>query len=415
MKVAIIHYWLVTMRGGEKVVEALCEMFPDADIYTLVLDEKKISKRLRSHRIVTSFMQRIPGSRRFYHKLLPLMPFALEQFDLKGYDLIISSESGPAKGIVPGPDSVHICYCHSPMRYIWDHYHAYRQETGRIGRVAMAVCAPMLRAWDVTTASRVDHFVANSHHVARRIQRFYGRRSTVINPPVAVDDFGITQPTGDFYLCAGQLVGYKRVDLAIRAFNQMNKPLVVVGEGPLFKALQKMAGPKIKLMGGQEFPVLKDYMERCRALVFPGEEDFGIVPVEAMACGRPVVAFNKGGARETVTSDAFGVKFDAQSVESLVAAVRRFEAIEHSFDRLIIRKHAEKFNKAVFQAQMSAVIQMEMTAKVAMPGQLAQEPPSNDQELVGLVSLAASPSNWASHGRGARVTRFRQRSTTMLL
>lgn len=367
MKVAIVHYWLVTMRGGEKVVESLCEMFPGADIFTLVLDERRISQKLKAHRIVTSFIQRIPGGRRFYRKLLPLMPFALEQFDLTGYDLVISSESGPAKGIVPGPGSVHICYCHSPMRYIWDHYHVYQQETGWIGRTAMAVFAPMLRAWDVTTASRVDHFVANSHHVAKRIQRFYGRDSTVINPPVAVEDFCITQPAGDFYLCVGQLVGYKRVDVAIEAFNQMNKPLVVIGGGPQFKALQKIAGPKTKLMGAQEFPVLKDYMERCRALVFPGEEDFGIVPVEAMACGRPVIAFNRGGARETVFSDAVGVKFDTQSVESLVTAVRRFETVEHTFDRLAIRKHAEKFNKSVFQARLRALIEREMAAKAEVP------------------------------------------------
>ncbi|PDT50435.1 glycosyl transferase [Sinorhizobium fredii] len=355
------------MRGGEKVVESLCEMFPEADIFTLVLDERRISKALKTHRIVTSFIQKIPGGRRFYRQLLPLMPFALEQFDLTGYDLIISSESGPAKGIVPGPGSVHICYCHSPMRYIWDHYHVYLHETGWVGRTAMAVFAPMLRAWDVTTASRVDHFVANSHHVAKRIQRFYGRGSTVINPPVAVEDFCATQPAGDFYLCAGHLVGYKRVDLAIETFNQMDRPLVVIGGGPQFKALQKIAGPKTKLMGAQEFPVLKDYMERCRALVFPGEEDFGIVPVEAMACGRPVIVFNRGGARETVSSDAVGVKFDIQSVESLVTAVRRFEAVEHTFDTLAIRKHAEKFNKSVFQTRLRALIDREMAAKGEAP------------------------------------------------
>jgi glycosyltransferase involved in cell wall biosynthesis len=231
MRVAIVHYWLVSMRGGEKVVEALCDMYPDADIFTLVCDHDKISDKLKRHRIFTSFLQRIPGARKRYQSMLPLMPFALEGFDLSGYDLILSSESGPAKGIIPPPQAVHICYCHSPMRYIWDHYHLYRRNAGFLARMMMPLVAPLMRAWDANSSLRVDHFVANSHHVASRIAKYYRRSSVVLHPPVAVDDFAPVASVDDFYLCAGQIVPYKRVDLAVRTFTKLNRNLVVVGDG----------------------------------------------------------------------------------------------------------------------------------------------------------------------------------------
>jgi len=357
MKVAIVHYWLVTMRGGEKVVEELCKLFPEADIFTLVCDREKLSPLLQSKTIHTSFLQRIPGARKHYQKLLPLMPFALEELDLQSYDLVISSESGPAKGIVARPDALHVCYCHSPMRYIWDHYHIYRRDLGLIGRAMMTITAPPLRAWDVTTAARVDAFVANSAHVARRIRRVYNRDATVIHPPVAVDDFQATADLGDFYLCAGQLVTYKRVDLAVRAFTRMGKRLVVVGEGTQMAELKKVAGPSVELVGYQPFPVLRDYLARCRALVFPGEEDFGILPVEAMASGRPVIAFGSGGARETVSSPEVGVTFAEQTEDSLIDAVMRFEARDATFDPAVIRRHAEGFSAALFRERMGRFIE----------------------------------------------------------
>lgn len=357
MKIAIVHYWLVTMRGGEKVVEELCRLFPEADILTLVCDRKKLSPLLQKRNIITSFLQKIPGAKKHYTKLLPLMPFALEQLNLQEYDLVISSESGPAKGVITRPDAVHICYCHSPMRYIWDHYHIYRRDLGRLGKLVMSLAAPPLRVWDVTTAARVDVFVANSAHVARRIRRFYARDAVVVHPPVAVNDFTISEERGDFYLCAGQLVTYKRVDLAVRAFKMLGKRLVVIGEGPQMAELKRLGGPSVEFLGYQPFAVLLDHVARCRALVFPGEEDFGILPVEAMACGRPVIAYDAGGARETVSSPAVGVKFSEQTEASLIDAVHRFEARESSFDPAAIRRHAMGFSAELFRERMAHVVE----------------------------------------------------------
>ena len=307
MRVAIVHYWLVSMRGGEKVVEALCDMYPDADIFTLVCDHDKISNKLRGHRIFTSFLQRIPGAKKRYQSMLPLMPFALEGFDLSGYDLILSSESGPAKGIIPPPQAVHICYCHSPMRYIWDHYHLYRRNVGFVARMMMPLVAPLMRAWDANSSLRVDHFVANSHHVASRIAKYYRRSSVVLHPPVAVAEFAPVASVDDFYLCAGQIVPYKRIDLAVRTFTKLQRNLVVVGDGDSqdIAALKRIAGPTIRFTGPASFSELKDYLARCRALIFPGEEDFGIVPVEAMASGRPVIAYGRGGALDTIVPGRF--------------------------------------------------------------------------------------------------------------
>jgi glycosyltransferase involved in cell wall biosynthesis len=356
MKVAIVHYWLVTMRGGEKVVEELCNIFPEADIFTLVCDKTKLSPALQGKKIVTSFLQRIPGATKHYTKLLPIMPFALEDLDLQAYDIVISSESGPAKGVITRPDALHICYCHSPMRYIWDHYHVYRREAGWLSRLAMTWTAPLLRTWDVTTSARVDAFVANSHHVANRIRRFYNRQATVIHPPVAVDEFEIAPETDDFYLCAGQLVSYKRVDLAVRAFTKSGKRLIVIGEGPQSSDLRSMAGPNIDFLGYQPFPVLRDHLARCRALIFPGEEDFGILPVEAMASGRPVIAFDAGGARETVSSERVGIRFPEQTESSIIDAVNQFEANEHLFDPAVIREHAKQFSADKFRNAISALL-----------------------------------------------------------
>ena len=363
MKVAIVHYWLVTMRGGEKVLEDLCRLYPQADIFTLVLDEESLSPVLRKHKITTSFLQRIPGSAKHYQKLLALMPFALEQLDVTDYDLVISSESGPAKGVVARPDALHICYCHSPMRYLWDHYHVYRQEMGLVPRFVFSLLAPFLRIWDVTTAARVDAFVSNSMHVSRRIARVYDRMSTVIYPPVAVEDFEPAETLGDYYLCAGQVVTYKRVDLAVRAFTQNGKPLVVIGDGPQLEALRRVAGPNVKFLGRCDFATLKHHLSHCRGLVFPGEEDFGILPVEAMASGRPVIAYGAGGALESIGDERAGVFFREQTVEGLVEAVERFEAQFDEFDPAFIRQRALRFSSARFREEMSAFVEAEWARK----------------------------------------------------
>jgi glycosyltransferase involved in cell wall biosynthesis len=365
MRVAIVHYWLVSMRGGEKVVEALCDLYPDADIFTLVYDESRVSEKIKKHKITTSFLQRVPGAVKHYQSMLPLMPFALEGLDLTGYDLILSSESGPAKGIIPPPNATHICYCHSPMRYLWDHYHFYRSSAGLFSRLLMPILAPLLRSWDVNTSMRVDRFLANSHHVSSRIGKYYRRPATVVYPPVAVDDFQISGETDDFYLCAGQLIPYKRMDLAVRAFTKMGRNLVVIGEGKELAQLKRIAGPTITFLGRAPFSVLKEKMARCRALIFPGEEDFGIVPVEVMASGRPIIAFGSGGALETVVHGHTGILFNEQSEEALIEAVEAFEADPGAFRPEAIRAHALQFSTKNFLANMRSIIAEELLVRKA--------------------------------------------------
>jgi glycosyltransferase involved in cell wall biosynthesis len=352
MKVAIIHYWLVGMRGGEKVIEALCEMYPQADIFTHVYVPEMVSDPIRRHRIVPTFINALPRAAKMYKTYLPLMPLALEQLDLRGYDLIISSESGPAKGVIAPSDSIHVCYCHTPMRYIWNMYHDYRNNAGRLTQWMMPPLSHYLRMWDVTSAARVDSFVANSATVARRIRRYYGADSVVIHPPVDTGAFSIVAPSelGDYYLMAGELVSYKRADLAVRAFNEMKLKLVVIGGGEMLDEIRRLAGPTVTVMGSQPFDVLKQHYARCRALIFPGEEDFGMVPVEAMASGRPVVAFGRGGATETVAEGLSGVFFADQSVEAISSAVKNLAKIE--IDPQKIAAHANQFGRDRFFQKM---------------------------------------------------------------
>jgi len=352
MKVAIIHYWLVGMRGGEKVIEALCEMYPQADIFTHVYVPEMVSDPIRQHRIVPTFINALPRAAKMYKTYLPLMPLALEQLDLRGYDLIISSESGPAKGVIAPSDSIHVCYCHTPMRYIWNMYHDYRNNAGRLTQWMMPPLSHYLRMWDVTSAARVDSFVANSATVARRIRRYYGADSVVIHPPVDTGAFSIAAPSalGDYYLMAGELVSYKRADLAVRAFNEMKLKLIVIGGGEMLDEIRRLAGPTVTVMGSQPFDVLKQHYARCRALIFPGEEDFGMVPVEAMASGRPVVAFGRGGATETVAEGVSGIFFADQSVDAISSAVKDLANIE--IDPEKIAAHANQFGRDQFFQKM---------------------------------------------------------------
>ena len=356
-RVAIVHYWLVGMRGGEKVVEALCRMFPGADIFTHVHVPGSVGEVIAKHRVTETFVGRLPFAARLYQSYLPFMPRALEELDLTGYDLVISSEAGPAKGVIPPPDAPHLCYCHSPMRYLWDQYHVYREGSGLLTRTLMPPLVHRLRQWDVTSAARVDAFAANSGHVAARIEKYWRREADVVHPPVAVGDFAPLPEAerGDFYLWAGELAPYKRPDLAVEAFTRMGVPLVVIG-GP-DKTVEKLkagAGPNVTFLGKAPFDVLRRHLAACRALVFPGEEDFGIVPVEAMASGRPVIAYGRGGALDTVIDGATGVHFHDQSVDGLIAAVERIERME--FDSAALAAHAARFDEAAFRSGISRAL-----------------------------------------------------------
>jgi glycosyltransferase involved in cell wall biosynthesis len=358
MKVALVHYWLVGMRGGEKVLESLCGLFPNADIFTHVYDPAAVSPAIRRHLVQTTFIARLPFARSLYKNYLPLMPMALEQLDLRQYDLVISSESGPAKGVLTRPDALHVCYCHTPMRYIWNMYLDYKHSVSPLVRPLLAWIAGSLRRSDQHSASRVDLFLANSNNVRRQIRKYYGRDAIVVHPPVDVGAFrSDAERHEDFYLAVGQLVRYKRMDLAIEACNRLSRRLVIVGEGEEYKSLRKLAGPTVSFLGKQDLWMLREYYRRCRALLFPGEEDFGIVPVEAMAAGRPVIALRRGGALETVVSNRTGLFFNEPTVDSLQRTMLHFESIEQSFDSAAIARHATKFSRAAFERQIIDVLQ----------------------------------------------------------
>lgn len=351
MRVAIVHYWLLNMRGGEKVVEALCRLMPDADIFTLFYDPDRVSETIRRHRVRASFLQPL---RRSYRSLLPLMPMALESFDLRGYDLIVSSESGPAKGVIAASDARHVCYCHTPMRYLWDLYPAYRNEWTRSNwkRAMMTPVANYLRLWDFASAARVDEFVANSENVRRRIWKTYRRESQVVRPPVSVESF-YWKPAEDYYLIVSELVTYKRVDAAVRAFNLNGRKLRVVGDGPEYKQLKRAAAPNIEFCGRIPDQDLQDLYARCRAFLMPGEEDFGITIVEALASGKPVIALARGGALETVPE--FGGLLYEQP-EGLNQAIEQWDELESEVDPRVLQAYARQFSEAAFARDMKPIL-----------------------------------------------------------
>jgi glycosyltransferase involved in cell wall biosynthesis len=365
MKVAITHDWLTSFGGGERVVRELHRMFPDAPIYTAVYDPSRVPASVREWDIRPSFLQRIPFAKRKYQLLLPLMPMAFEQFDMSGYDLVVTSSSACAKGVITSPDAVNVCYCHTPTRYIWDLYHDYTR--GHRARALIAPVAHALRLWDRLSADRVDHFVANSYEVASRIRRHYRRDSELIYPPVDVDRI---VPDGrdpdDFYLVVSRLVPYKRVDLAVQAANRLGRRLVVVGDGTERRRLEALAGPTVEIRGWQSDEAVAELLARCRAFLFPGWEDFGISAVEAQAAGRPVVAYGRGGALETVVDGKTGVLFEEQTVDSLAEAMLRAERI--ALDPGVCRRNAERFGADVFRAKLGAAIERQLqAARAARP------------------------------------------------
>jgi glycosyltransferase involved in cell wall biosynthesis len=365
LRVAIVHYWFVGRTGGERVVEALAEIFPQADLFSLVADHSTLAPVLRTRKLQTSFLQRIPGAKNFHRHFLFLQPFALEQFDLSDYDLVISSESGPAKGVITSPNACHICYCHSPMRYVWDMYPEYRRTMRFPVSLVFSLTAHYMRLWDHASASRVDYFVANSRFTASRIRKYYGRESTVIHPPVEVAAGKISGQTGEYYIAIGRLVEYKRFDLAIAACTKLGRQLKIIGAGPCEGALRRMAGPTVEFLGQVTDAELRQNLAGCRALLFPGEEDFGIVAVEAQSFGKPVIANACGGALETVRGvfsnereleNPTGVFFTETSVSGLTNAMREFESMEQEFRPEIIRQHSLQFDSAIFQRRISEFI-----------------------------------------------------------
>ena len=378
-RVAVVHDWLTGMRGGEKVLEAICELFPRADLYTLVRVPRTVSPAIEAHPIRSSAVGRLPAVGRFYRHLLPLFPAVVETFDLDRYDLVISSSHCAVKSVIRPGRAVHVCYCHSPMRYAWDQFRAYFGPD-QVGRMAHAVLRPMMAAlarWDAATAGRVDAYVANSRYVAGRIRRYYNRGSTVVYPPVDTEFYRLSDSSGPHgqrpastsaeatvdkprverreFLVVSALVPYKKIDVAIAACRAAGAALKVVGSGPELARLQRLAGPEVQFLGWRSNEEIRELYQQAAAVLLPGVEDFGMVPVEAQACGCPVIALGAGGARETVIDGQTGVLVPDGSVEALTAGLDRARTIR--FDPVAIRNHALRFSRERFKTEFSAVVE----------------------------------------------------------
>lgn len=357
------------MRGGEKCLEILCELYPEADLFTLLYNKDQLSKTIKGMKIKTSFIQNLPLASKYYRYYLPLFPTAIEQFNLKGYDLVLSTSHCVAKGILPMPDSLHISYCFTPMRYIWDMQFDYFKTSGYgfgggCRGLFISLLTNYLRLWDVASSPRVDCFIAISKYVQKRIKKFYGRESEVIYPPVNCDFFCPPAPTtkeDDFYLMVTAMAPYKRVDLAIEAFNRLGKPLLIVGDGPELKRLKEKAKKNIEFLGWKNDGEVRDYYRGCKAFIFPGKEDFGITPLEAQACGKPVIAYGEGGVLETVSpfpqEVATGIFFHSQTAESLIEAIQLFERNRDRFDPQQMRRNALSFDQAIFREKLFSFVE----------------------------------------------------------
>lgn len=364
MRVAIAADWMSNVGGGGRVLTHLHSLFPSAPIYTTIVDPERLPAHMRAWDIRPSFLQRVPFARRGYQAFLPLMPMAFEQFDLREYDLVISASSACAKGVITAPGARHLCYCYTPCRYIWDLYHDYTR--GMKLKPVAGYVAHRLRLWDRLSADRVDRFVAISKEVAGRIRRHYRRRSEVIYPPVDVERFTPTDaPPDDFYLVVSRLVPYKRVDLAIQAANRLGRRLIVAGDGPERRRLRRLAGPTIEFRGPVDDEEVSGLMARCRAMLFPGLEDFGIAPVEAQAAGRPVIAFGRGAALETVVPGTTGVFFEEQTAGALASAIERSEGM--TFDWRACRRNAERFGPDEFRKGIVNALDRLVNPAIARP------------------------------------------------
>lgn len=359
MKVALVHDFLLKLGGAERVLKVFADMYPDAPIFTLLYDEEKVGKVFPKERVNTSFLQKYPKFLRKRHRLFThKMPMAIESLNFSGFDLVISSSSSFAHGIIVPSSTKHICYCHSPMRYAWDHASEYVDENDISGlkRVLYSLLIKRLREWDSLASGRPDKYIANSQHVAKRLKKYYRVESSVVLPPVDVEKFKVSYNNSDYYLIVSTLTPYKKVDLAVQLFNKIDRQLVIIGDGPHRKYLQSIAGKNIDFLGHKDDEDVREYMQNCRALIFPGEEDFGIVPVEAMACGKPVLAYGKGGALESIIEGRTGEFFHEPTVASMEDGLARLINNEQFYKPLSIRRHADNFSREVFERKIKKEI-----------------------------------------------------------
>ena len=356
MKIALVHDYLNQYGGAERVLEAFCQIFPKAPIYTLLYDKKKTGYAFENRSVRTSFLQKIPLVKSHHRPFLMLMPLAIEQFDFSQYDLVLSDSASYAKGIITSPETLHICYCHTPIRYAWDDSHRYIEEFGYSGVIKKVIPFFMnyIRLWDEQASKRVDKFIANSNFVSDRINKYYHRESKVIHPPVKADLFYLADKISDYFLIVGRFLPYKRFDLAIKAFNELGYPLKIIGDGPDRKRLEKMANSNIEFIGLVDDNKLKDYYAHCKAFIFPQEEDFGITAVEAMASGRPVIAYGSGGALEIIQDKITGLFFKEQTTDDLINVLKEFDV--NNFDPKVIRERAMEFSQEKFKEKIKAFI-----------------------------------------------------------
>jgi glycosyltransferase involved in cell wall biosynthesis len=368
VRVAIVHYWFLLSGGGERVVEVLANMYPQADLFALFADPASIPASLKGRKLTTSFLNKLPLAHRINRLIFPLYPLAVESFDLREYDLVISSDSPPVKGLLLNQSAVHLCYCHTPARGLWDNYSEVCRQRSPLLRPFFSAGAHYVRNWDFSSAQRVDHFIANSEYVSQRIAKYYRRESIVVYPPVETSKGYLSPAQDDYYLTVGRLVDTKRVDLLIQACNKLHKRLVIAGTGREMKRLKAIAGPTIEFLGRVPESELSDLYARARAFLFAADEDFGIVPVEAQSYGRPVICFGHGGSLETVrgygfTNQPTGLFFPEQTVAAVCDAIQQFETIEDAFRPRLIQNHARQFDLTVFEKRMRQVIDRALYAE----------------------------------------------------
>lgn len=360
MKIALVHDYLVQHGGAERVLQCFCEIFPEAPIYTLIYDKEAMGDSFADRRIYTSSLQKIPFSKKWHRTLPPLMPAAIEEFDFSMYDAVLSDSSSYAKGIITGPNTLHICYTHTPMRYAWDDCQEYTNEFyyPKIVKLFIPFMMNYIRLWDSAGSDRVDRFLANSSFVARRVKKYYNKKAEVINPPVQIDNFFTSDKTNDYFLMVGRLISYKKHNIVVEAFNKLGLPLKIIGRGPELKKLKKVANDNIEFLERVTDDKLGKYYAECKAFIFPQEEDFGIVAIEALAAGRPIIAFRGGDIVEHIKDGQEGLFFDEQTSESLIEMINKFD--DYSFDSQKNREVAMKFDREIFKGKIKEYVENEV-------------------------------------------------------